>query len=59
VGRDARIAEPELLRRCVVWAGESVSANLRAESGVFAGGEFIPCPDEPIEGPGAKESMDG
>lgn len=56
VGRDARIAEPGLLRRCVVWAGESVDANLRAESGVFAGGEFVPCPDEPDEGPGAEES---
>jgi NDP-sugar pyrophosphorylase family protein len=59
VGRGARIAEPGLLRRCVVWAGESVGANLRAESGVFAGGEFIPCPDEPDEAAGAKEAIDG
>jgi NDP-sugar pyrophosphorylase family protein len=53
VGEGARIAEPGLLRRCVVWAGESVGANVRGESGVFAGGEFLRCDDD--EG----ESIDG
>jgi len=51
VGEHAKIAEPGLLRRCVVWDHEVVPAGTRAEDGVFAGGRFVSC--RASEGPGA------
>ncbi len=43
VGEGAKIAEPALLRRCVVWDHEVIEPGTRAEDGVFAGGRFVSC----------------
>jgi NDP-sugar pyrophosphorylase family protein len=43
VGQDAEVPESADLRRCVVWDGERVPADLRAHDGVFAGGVFHSC----------------
>lgn len=40
VGAGAEIGAGARLRRAVVWDGERVPANLRAEGGVYAGGAF-------------------
>lgn len=42
IGAGAKIAAGARLRRVVVWDNERVPSETRAESGVFAGGQFLP-----------------
>ncbi len=54
IGAEAKVVEPELLRRCVVWDHETVPPGTRGEDGVFAGGRLVPCRDgASIDGKGA------
>ncbi|MDJ0848442.1 MAG: NDP-sugar synthase [Myxococcota bacterium] len=46
IGAGATLGAGARLRRAVVWDGEQVPDGLDAEGGVFAGGEFHPCPPE-------------
>jgi NDP-sugar pyrophosphorylase family protein len=49
VSQDAEISIDADLDRCVVWDGEKVPSGFRGHSGVYAGGEFHPCSDDPSE----------
>ena len=50
VGAGAALPAGAALRRAVIWDGERVPVGLRAADGVFAGGEFHPCPADPADG---------
>jgi NDP-sugar pyrophosphorylase family protein len=53
LGAGAQLGRGVRLRRAVVFAGERVPDGLCAESGVFAGGDFVRCePDAGAAGPG-------
>ncbi len=41
LGADAELSERAVLRKAVVWDGERVPADTRADRGVFAGGRFV------------------
>ena len=43
LGAEAELADGARLRRCVVWEGERVPADLIAEEGIFAGDAFHSC----------------
>lgn len=43
VGRGASIEAGAVLERVVVWPNETVPGSVRAENGVFAGGQFVAC----------------
>ena len=47
VGAGAKIEPGARLRRVVVWPGERVPGNARAQDGVFAGGRFHDCGPQP------------
>jgi NDP-sugar pyrophosphorylase family protein len=41
IGVDAELPERAVLRKTVVWDGERVPADTRADRGIFAGGRFV------------------
>ena len=49
IGRGATIPADVELERVVVWEEERVPAGLRASNGIFAGGRFVPVPDDTAE----------